>query len=387
MTLIKALAKAVNKARNGPARILSRSATAAAGAGTVAVVTLMASFSGTAWAATTAPATTAPPLAAGATTGFVHVCGTQVCLGNHPYVIRGATAYGAYGQPSTEISLAKKGNVNTLELVEFDAQYHQLSDTMSSATWTRVDKFVAAAGKAGLHVILNLSEYGQSLQASGQTPTTADWKSYLSFIANRTNSVTGVQYKNDPTIAMVEIFGEICSPGETDSTCPAGTSGTANEMQSFFHRTETEWHALAPNIMISTGGFSNLNNATSSGIPWQKIVSDPADATCDIEINSADDVNYSIAKFTSYCKKIGKPWFLSAWSSCYQDSGYPYYLATDGDMAAHAKEMYGIQQGGSPAAMPAIGSDFWNLMDSGVTPGHCDLGPAYPQTWSAIQKA
>jgi len=382
MALIRSLAKAVNKAGKCPPRILSRSAAATVAAGTVAAVMLMAALGGGAFASTTAlhPAK-------GATAGFIHVCGTRICLGSQPYVIHGATAYGAYGQSSAEISLAKKGDINTLELVEFDSKYHKLSDTMSSATWTRVDKFVAAAGQAGLHVILNLSEYGQSLQASGRTPTTANWESYLSFIANRTNSVTGVQYKNDPTIAMVEIFGEICYPGEKDSVCPAGTSGTASEMQSFFHRTETTWHALAPNIMISTGGFSHLDSATSSGIPWQNIVSDPANATCDIEINSTDDVNSTIGKFTSYCKKIGKPWFLSAWSSCYRDRGYPYYLATDGDMAAHAQAMYSIQQGGSPAAMPGVGSDFWNLMDSGVAPGHCDLGPAYPRTWSVIQRS
>jgi hypothetical protein len=374
MALIKTLVNAANKVGKGPARILFRSTAAATAAGTVAVLMLIG---GVVYAA---------PHSA-ATVGFVHVCGAQVCLGSQPYVIHGATAYGAYDQPAKEIALAQAGNINTLELAEFDAQYHQLPSSMSSATWTRVDKFVAAAGRAGLHVILNLSEYGQSLQAVGQTPTTANWINYLSFIANRTNTVTGVQYKNDPTIAMVEIFGEICSPGARDSSCPAGTSGTANEMQSFFHRTETQWHALAPNIMISTGGFSHLDNATSSGIPWQKIVSDPTDATCDIEINSASDVDNSIAKFTSYCKKIGKPWFLSAWSSCYHDTGYPFYLATDGDMAAHAREMYGIQQGRSQAAMPAIGSDFWNLKDSGVAPSNCDLGPAYPQTWSVIQNA
>jgi len=379
VTLIKALAKAANMTRKGPGRILSRSsATAVAMASAVALIT---SLGGPASAATTALHSVAAT-----STGFVQVCGTQLCLNGQPYVIHGATAYGAYDQPSAEISLAQEGKINTLELVEFDTEYHTLSDTMSSATWTRVDKFIAAARQAGLHVILNLSEYGQSLQAAGHTATTTDWGNYLNFIANRTNSVTGVQYKNDPTIAMVEIFGEICYPGETDSGCPAGTSGTAADMQAFFHRTETEWKALAPRILISTGGFSHLNGATSSGIPWQNIVSDPANATCDIEINSSDDLYQAIGKFTSYCKKIGKPWFLSAWSACYQDIGYPYYSATDAAMATHGQEMYYIQQGGSPAAMPAVGSDFWNLLDAGVAPGHCDLSPAFPKTWAVIQK-
>lgn len=325
-----------------------------------------------------------------ATSSFVQVCGLQLCLNGKPFVIHGGTAYGTYSQPATEVALAQQGKVNTLELVEFDTHYHVLSDTMSSATWTRLDSFVAAAKTAGLHVILNLSEYAQSLQAAGQTPTTTDWQSYLSFIANRTNSVTGIQYKDDPTIAMVEIFGEICYPGETGSTCPAGTTGTTAEMQSFFSRTEIEWHALAPNILISSGGFSHLDNTdnptgVSNGIPWQAITSDPADAVCDLEVNSTNDYSKSVPKFTSYCKQIGKPWFLSAWSSCYQDTGYPYYLATDTAMASHAQDMYNVEHGQTPSNEVAVGSDFWNLRDMGVAPGHCDLGPAYPLTWAAIQ--
>jgi hypothetical protein len=377
MALIKASANAARISGKGLPKTLSRRALAV---GAVAMVALLTAAGGA-----TFSATSAPRAVASTTNGFVYVCGTQLCLNGQPFVIHGATAYGTYDQPATEIALAQNGSINTLELVEFDKQYHKLSDTMSSATWTRVDKFIAAVRASGLHVILNLSEYGQSLQAAGKTPTKVDWKNYLSFIANRVNTVNGVQYKNDPTIAKVEIFAEICYPGQGGSTCPAGTTGTTSDMQAFYHRTATQWRSLAPNILISSGGFSHLNNSTSSGIPWQAIVSDPAIATCDLEVNSPNDVNYSVGKFTSYAKQIGKPWFLSAWSSCYQHTGYPYYLAADADMAAHAQDMYSIQHGGSPAAMPALGSDFWNLRDMGVAPAHCDLSPSFPLTWSVIQ--
>jgi hypothetical protein len=146
----------------------------------------------------------------GVSSSFVGVCGTQLCLNGHTFVIHGATAYGQYDNPSVEITRAKQGKLNVLELVEFDNQYHTLSDTMSEATWRRVDNFIATAKQNGIHVILNLSEYAQSLQASGQTATTTDWQPYLSFVANRTNTVNGQKYKNDSTIAMVKIWGEIC---------------------------------------------------------------------------------------------------------------------------------------------------------------------------------
>ena len=160
-------------------------------------------------------------------------------------------------------------------------------------------------------------------------------------------------------------------------------------MQSYFSRTENEWHALAPNILISSGGFSHLDSndspsGTASGIPYQAIYSDPANATCDLEVNSTNDYSKSVPKVTAYCKSIGKPWFLSAWSSCYNDPGYPYLLPTDQAMATHAQDMYNLVHGQSPSNETAIGSDFWNLRDIGVSAGHCDLGPAYPLTWSTI---
>ena len=280
----------------------------------------------------TPPLSAAVTLTDGPSPAAVSVCGMSLCAGGKPFVIDGATAFGAYSNPSSEVTEAQDAHLNTLELVEFDTKYHVLSDTESAATWDRVDQFLADARSAGLHVILNLSEYGQSLQAAGRTPTTVDWKPYLSFIANRTNTADGLIYKDDPTIAMVELFGEICSPGESDSTCRKGTTGTTRQMQRFFDRTEKQWHALAPDILVSSGGLSNLvkpdsPTGVSDGIPYQAIYSNPANDVCDMEVNSANDYNYSVPKVTAYCKSIGKPWFLSAWSSCYRDPGYSYYLA------------------------------------------------------------
>src|SRR5262249_6799748 len=149
----------------------------------------------------------------------------NLCINDAPYRIKGATAYGQYGSPAAVIALAKAGRLNTIELVEFQPQHHQLSDTQSAATWTRVDRLIAAAAAQHLHIILNLSEFGQSLQAAGLTMSSSTWQSrwnqYLSFVANRENTVTGTVYKNDPTIAMVEIWGEIPAPGYPN---PVGTS-------------------------------------------------------------------------------------------------------------------------------------------------------------------
>lgn len=320
---------------------------------------------------------------AATTNGFVQVCGLQLCLNGAPFVIHGATGYGTYGDPASEVALAKQGKVNVLELVEFDDNYHDINDVMSSGTWTKVDKFIAAFKNAGLHVILNLSEYYQSLQASGQTPTTTDWNTYLSFIANRTNTVTGVKYKDEPTIAMVELIGEADAPAYGHPH-----SGTTQQMTDFFKRTMAQWRVLAPKILVTTGGFSYLNDS-GSGIDWRSIMSDPGSPMCNIEVNSTDDRDITVPMVTDYCKNLGKPWFLAAWSSCYQPTSqtYPFLTRNDDEMAAHATEMYNIAKGTIKSKYPAVGADFWNLQNEGNPPnGSCALNPTYfPKTFAVIQ--
>jgi hypothetical protein len=325
--------------------------------------------------------------ASGVDDPYVRVCGMSLCLEGKPFRVKGATAYGTYDNAAAEVSAAVAANLNTLEIVEFETMFHTLSDTMSEATWLRVDKMVAAAGNAGLHVIFNLSSYGQSLEAAGQTATTVDWQPYLQFITSRVNSVNHVTYKNDPTIALIELFGEIPQPNGQ------GTNGTSQQMTDFYHRTLTELASLDPNHLHSTGGFSYLDEPNAAGIDWRTIMNDPADSICAVEVNSSGDRNTSVPMVSAYCKSIGKPWFLAAWSSCIGSSSqftgdldnYP----TDAQGAAHATDMYAVASNtgvsGTAPAIAAIGSDFWNLA-SGSAPT-CNINPGFPQTYAVVKAA
>lgn len=312
---------------------------------------------------------------------FVKRCAAGLCLDGKPFVIHGATAYGLYGDPKAALALARAAGVNVLELSEFDTRYHALSDVESAATWEQVDRFIAAVGRAGMHVILSLSEYGQSLAAAGQTATTTDWGSYLRFIADRRNTLTGVRYRHDPTIAMVLLYGEIPAPYSGDSAI----DGTTGEMTAYFQRSLAEWHHAAPQILVSTGGFSYIGES-DSGINWRMITADPNDATCDVEVNSTNDLTVSVPELSSYCARQHKPWFLAAWSSCFGDptNGYDYF-PTDAAMAAHARAMYALAKGAAPAAIPAVGSDFWNLGAGPAVSGTCSIGPSFPLALSAIR--
>ncbi len=344
----------------------------------------------------------------GGSGSFVGVCGSGLCVNGSAFRVKGATTYGFYDQPNTVISEARAAHLNTLELSV--SNYQVLSDTEASDTWNTVDAYIAAAKNAGLHVILNLAEFGQAMLASGynfsSTATGSsfpnlgwqgDWHQYLQFIANRVNTISGVTYKNDPTIAMVEVWGEIPAPdGSGGAPSCASTCWTAAQMQSFYANTMAQWHSLAPNILISSGGFSYLDY--SSGIPWQNIMSGANNSVCDVEINSYGDRNTTTPNVTNYCHGIGKPWFLAAWSACSNPSGGSWDIndwqgsdpiATDTAMAAHVNDMYAIAGGSSPATYPAIGTDFWNL---GTATYHtCDLGPNSPETpsrtWTAVTNA
>jgi hypothetical protein len=320
---------------------------------------------------------------------FVTVCGRQLCLSGHVWRVHGATAYGAYDDPQGELALAQRAGVNTLEIVEFEARYHTLPDTMSETTWTRVDTLIAAAKQSGLHVLLNLSGYGQSLLAAGYKPTTTDWDPYLRFIINRINTKTGVRYGDDPTIAKIELYGEIDAPNYD-----VPLRGTTAETSAFFSRTLRELKNLDSHHVISTGGFSYINDP-HSGIDWESIVADPNNATCDVEVNSYDDRNISVPNVSSYCQGLGKPWFLSAWSSCYSDkrwgAGDINNWPDDAAMAAHARDMYQLERAtnASPTglAVAAIGSDFWNLGDRPLKSSMCDIGEQFPQTLAVVQAA
>ena len=328
---------------------------------------------------TVGPSPTPSPTPTPPTSAYVTVCGTGLCLNGAPFAERGATAYGQYGNADNEVALARRAGLDALELVEFDTRYHTLSDTESTATWDRVDAFIAAAHAGGLHVILNLSEYGQSLQAAGQPPVTTDWGPYLSFIANRVNTVTGVRYADDPTIAMVELWGEIPAPNYPHPV------GTTQQITDFYSRSLAEWKSDAPNILVSSGGFSYINDP-GSGIDWRTIMANPDNASCDVEVNSTGDLGVSVPSVSSFCKSLGKPWFLAAWSSCFGASRGAWdldYWSSDAAMAAHARVMINVADGLS-AAMAPLGDDFWNIGATAAVVGTCDIGPQFPLTFATI---
>jgi mannan endo-1,4-beta-mannosidase len=146
-----------------------------------------------------------------------------------------------------------------------------------------LDRMIAAAAQHNIKLILpftnNWRDFGgmdqyvtwYGLQFHDQFYTDArikqDYKNWISTLLNRTNSVTGVAYKNDPTIFAWELANEprcINASLPTSGTCTADTlTSWATEMSAYIK-------GIDPNHMLSIGdeGFHPGVGGNSSQWPY-----------------------------------------------------------------------------------------------------------------------
>jgi hypothetical protein len=342
---------------------------------------------------------------------FVTVCGTQLCLNGQPWYMTGGTAYGEYGDPTGEAALLAQGNMNTSELVNFDSQYRNIAYTEDSTTWNQVEAYIGKMGAAGHHVMLNFSEFFAAMETAGMNPFSPTsgggtnfsyQEQYLQFVADQ--SVNGVPNSDNPTIAKVELWGEPVTPTSEDCiSSPCQVPANPQTMLTWYSTLEAYWHSLSP-ILVSSGGFSHLNDGNSgcvegdgtypcpAGVPWQQIDALPYNATADIEDNSTDD-QALIPGYAAYATSIGKPWYLSAWSACIQNNeqdGWDDYTS-DADAALHVTDMLNLAAANPvtnygpavQASTPAAGFSFWSLGNQ--APPTCAIGSTYtPISFAAL---
>lgn len=300
----------------------------------------------------------------------------------------GATVYGwGFDNRPALITLAQQAGLNCIEVVNFESTYQDITTAMAESTWTRIDDLLARCRTAGLKMLLNLSGYYHSLMAAGTKPTTADWNTYLTFVMNRVNTVNGVTYKYDNAIAKIELVGEIDAPNYSTPL-----RGTTQETTDFFNRTLRQLRKLTTRHVISSGGFSYLDDA-GSGIDWQTIMADPYNQVCDVELNSTPDRNTAIPNVAAYAATQGKPWFMAAFSSCQGTAAFTGDLdhwPDDASMAAHFDDCYRIARvAGATAPAPsnaAAGAHFWNLGATPAGSGNCDISQNYPLTFAKVQQ-
>lgn len=369
---------------------------------------------------------------------FVQTSGTQLMLGGQPWQLFGGSTYGTSnpgaGQSiGDEIALARSGHLNTLRIVNmFDERGIDGSAPTNEADWVRVDQLLAAMRDAGLHAVLDLSAFRNHLQnrelflqgsariAAGD-PTPADcagksnddlarcvgvdwcdanpssctdpysaadstaWQSFLAFVATRLNSVTGVAYKNDPTIAIVSFAGEPNPPNSGEPLKP-----TTQELTDFYARVFGQWKAYDSNHLVTSGGLLHIDwqalYGSDSGIDFNAIWALPNEDVLSIHdyfgrfpATAANDTKAAIVAAAAQAND--KPWITEEFGFLQQPAdGATTY--TEADRGAWFRNVYAIQRNPG-AGVPSAGVAFWNL-GSEVAAGSHDVNPSTPATWAAV---
>lgn len=278
---------------------------------------------------------------AGTNAGYVAVCGKGLCINDSPWYMYGASVYQGLNNPNAIITQAQTAKLNTVRITDFIVTAAGLSGASDEAHWRKVDALLAAASQANLKVLLDLSTYRNMLKKSSINPYTYNWQSFLNFVMTRTNTINGRSYKDDPTIAIVALAGEVDPPNSSNN--PLGV--TQQQVTDFFSRTLAQLAATGSRALRTSGGLLQLS--WNSGIDWRAIMADQNNQICNIHNYSQADQNYTPTVAT-YCDGIGKPWITEEFG----------FNQTDGDSsrANEFQAMYNLQKNNHSA-----GVAFWNL--------------------------
>lgn len=288
--------------------------------------------------------------------GIVTVSGTGLLMDGTPWQVNGGSTNGnPHGDQTADgnMALALDLRVNTIRLTDFIPHPGTLGvDEYDATRWAGVDNMIALAAKNKLKVELDLATYRNFLESQSPTfnPYTYDWAPFLTFVANRTNTVTGKRYGSDPTIAFVSFAGETLPPANTESK----TRGvTGPQLVSFYDKVMTTWGGLAPGQIRIPGGLFHLTDPT---MPWREIF---ALNSCDLPAThsySASDEGMQ-PQVDAYVKSLGKPWYLEEFGF-----GASHY-SSDGARAADFTRQYDLALHNG-----AAGVSWWNINPGALNP-------------------
>ena len=282
------------------------------------------------------------------------------------------------------------GGLNTVRLVNFlDERGLDSAAPYDETRWSKVDAALDSLKTNGLKAILDLSTYRNHLQnlalnaGSTTTPYSQNWKPFIRFAAGRTNTVNGMKYKSDPTVAIVSFAGEPNAPNSGEPLKP-----TTQELTDFYATVFAQWRGIDKSHLLSSGGLLQIDweerfgNPSGSGIDWKAIFSLQQNDVPSIHnygLNNADQpVDYVSPKVSPYCAQIGKPWIT-------EEFGFEQSRGDD-VRAGLYQQVYDIQ-----GTYGSAGVAFWNLGNEVVpaptVPTTFDTNPNTPLTWAVVQGA
>lgn len=340
---------------------------------------------------TSTPTSTPGGSGAGLVSGLVTACGTKLCVNGHVWYMDGASVYNpglrppqsGILNPAGTVALAEAANLDTVRIINF---YNNKGDPAvepyNESRWVLVDKLIAAAGAAGLHIDLGLGDYRNTLWRSCINPYTYDWTHFINFVANRVNTATGAVYKNDPTIAFVSIAGEPLAANKPHTGVTAtGTSDpnlvnctiqySTQQLTAFYTNTTGAWKAQGGSVMVSNGGLGYINEYQSAGIDWKAICGLASVDVCGIKTYGG---MFAFAPtVATWTASINKPMID-------EEFGYKQSMGDGARAALFASQFTQLRNIG------AAGVCFWNLGFQ-VGGGSYEVSPLTPLTFDAVRHA
>lgn len=302
---------------------------------------------------------------------FVTACGTSLCLNGKIWHMYGGSIYGYQSDTASRISLATQGKLNTVRITNMlnESSTDLVNAPFDSTKWAKVDAAIAAAGNANLKVILDLSSYRNLYKNNNRNAYTLDWSTFINWVANRTNTVSGVVYKNDPIIAIISVAGEVDPPNASSATGPTSTQ----QLTDFYTRTIAQVHAADPNHLVSEGGL--LQYGWNSGIDWRSIFALPGDDVPAVHVYSAGDENYA-PTIAADATSINKPWMI-------EEFGFD-QTTGDSTRASDFQRVYTLATTNN-----AAGVAYWNIgtevLGAGGKTSTYDVNTSTPLTLAAVQ--
>jgi mannan endo-1,4-beta-mannosidase len=192
-------------------------------------------------------------------------------LGSNAYYLEQETAYGstvatdaldAFQAAGIKVVRTWGFNNNGTGTASNDPSVIQESaGVYQDSGWQAMDTVIAEAGKRGIKLIVNLVNNWDDYGGMNQYVTWAGlsghdlfftnaavkqlYKNYVTAFLNRTNSVTGVVYKNDPTIFGWELANEARCQSD-----PGAASGT---LVAWYREMSAYVKTVDPNHLVATG--------------------------------------------------------------------------------------------------------------------------------------
>jgi len=303
--------------------------------------------------------------------GYVTTSGTQFILNGRPFLPFGATIYDDLYFPSrfpAKFDACVAMGLNMVRFVNFLTIAATANIEFSESVWVIIDQCLEYCRARGLKVLLDLSDFNAITTARGYVCFDANWltqaQAFYTFVFTRVNTINGRVYKNDDTIAIISIVGEL--------TAWSGVEANGYNTAGGYIK------AVDPNHIVHAGGQYVQTIFDSSMGSWEGYIPGDILSFSNIDCASIHTYHYSDSDFSTflpllqqYSQKRNKPWFI-------EEFGFDQTFYPDSQRAVSMKKTY--QQGFKNGS---AGHLFWNY-DSGVHAGY-GVNPSTTESFSMVQ--